>query len=390
MAKSNKFRNFMYEQQVSYLPNNMTPDEFYDYVVKKLKPKKIAFILHDKDLSADGKTLAEPHVHLMLQFENARSVNQVAKDIGDNPQQLQIWRGSVENGFSYLIHATDKSRHKHQYSCEEVKANFDYSSFIAEISNKVAKTSSGNSSKKISMILDLVADGNLSYADAKNQLSGSEYAKAGDKLKKAHELYLERSAEKLHEQMIENNELTQCHWFFGESECGKTFLAESLAKEMGLSYFKSSAERDIFQTYNSEKILILDDLRPDVIPYSELLALLNPFSRGKAEVSSRYYNKVLSYTTIFITSPYNPMAFYHGYTLMSVDKGEQLYRRLSSVLRFDMDWIYKWEYDYSFHEYTEVDKKPNFYSRKHQDPYVLENVFDRINQTGDKGEIKNG
>ena len=48
---------------------------------------------------------------MMLQFDNARLVNQVAKDIGDNPERLQVWKGNVENGFSYLIHATDNARH---------------------------------------------------------------------------------------------------------------------------------------------------------------------------------------------------------------------------------------------------------------------------------------
>ena len=82
----------------------------------------------------------------------------------------------------------------------------------------------------------MVATGEMPIAEAKNVLSGSDYAKAGDKLKKAHELYLERSAEKLHKQMIENNEIVAVHWFYGESETGKSFLAERLATEMGIPW----------------------------------------------------------------------------------------------------------------------------------------------------------
>ena len=122
--KTIKCRNYMYEQQVSHLPNNMTPDEIYAHVEQNIKPKRIAFIVHDKDLKEDNKTPAEDHIHMMLQFDNERSLNQLAKDIGDNPQQLVIWKDRVENGFSYLIHATENSRHKHQYSCDEVIANF--------------------------------------------------------------------------------------------------------------------------------------------------------------------------------------------------------------------------------------------------------------------------
>ena len=83
--KAIKCRNFMYEQMVKYLPNNRTPDEIYTYIEQNIKPKRIAYIVHDKDLKEDNKTPAEEHIHMMHQFENERSLNQLAKDIGDNP-----------------------------------------------------------------------------------------------------------------------------------------------------------------------------------------------------------------------------------------------------------------------------------------------------------------
>ena len=169
--KAIKCRNYMYEQQLAYLPNNKTPDEIYTDIIQKLKPKRIAFIVHNKDLKDDNKTPAEDHMHMMLQFENARSLQQLAKDIGDNPQQITIWNDRPENGFSYLIHATDNARFKHQYSCDEVTANFDYSDYIARVSKKVTKISDISSAKKINAILDLVATGELSIVEAKSQLS---------------------------------------------------------------------------------------------------------------------------------------------------------------------------------------------------------------------------
>ena len=373
-----KCRNFMYEQQVTHLPNNMTMDDIYNHVEKNLKPKRMACILHNKDLKDDNKTPAEDHIHMMLQFENARSVNQVAKDIGDNSQQLEIWKGNVENGFSYLIHATDNARHKYQYSCSEVRANFDYPAAIAKISKKISKISSISSAQKLKSILDLVALGELTLIDAKSQLTGSDYAKVGDKLKKAHELFLERRAEELHNRMIKNNEMVDVHWFFGGSETGKSFLAEMLANQLGIPYYKTTTTTHPFQFYQAEPTIILDELRPEIIPYSELLTLINPFSRGKVAVSSRYFNKVLSCKTIFITTPYDPVTFYRGYSLRNLDKGEQLFRRLSSVLQLDMDWIYKMEYKPQLKRYLDVDKKINHYSKRNQKPYSLKNVFDSI------------
>ena len=370
-----KFRNYMYEQQLDYLPNNMTPDELYDHIENNLKPKRMAMAIHDKDTKDDNVTPAEAHVHIMLQFDNARSVNQVAKDIGDKPEFLEIWKGNVENGYSYLIHATDNSRHKHQYSCDEVKANFDYKDYISKISQKVQKIQGITSANKINGILDLIATGDMTVADAKNELSGSLYAKAGDKIKKAHELFLERRAEKLHMEMVENDEIVDVHWFYGESETGKSYLAEKLASQAG-DYYKTTTTVDPFQFYQGEPILILDELRPEVIPYSELLALLNPFSRGKIAISSRYFNKAIACKTIYITSPYDPVTFYRKYRMDFRDTGEQLYRRLSSVIRFDMDWIYKMKYIYGAYYYEE--KKANKYSKKNQKAYILNNVFDRI------------
>lgn len=376
--KARKCRNFMYEQQVSRLPNNMTVDEIYTHVEQDLKPKRIACILHDKDLKDDNKTPAEAHIHMMLQFENARSVNQVAKEIGDNPQQLEIWKGNVENGFSYLIHATDNARHKHQYSCDEVRANFDYPAFIQSVAQKVKKVEGVSSANKINGILDLLATGEMTLAEAKSRLTGSQYAKAGEKIKKAHELYLDRCAEKLHQKMIENDELVEVHWLYGESETGKSYIAEKLASESG-AYYKTTTTTDPFQFYQGETIIILDELRPEVVPYSELLALLNPFSRGKVAVSSRYFNKSISCKAVYITTPYSPTTFYYLYRLNISDRGEQLFRRLSSVLKFDMDWIYRMEYQAQNQTYIEVDKKENHYSKKNQKSYILDNIFDRIN-----------
>ena len=143
-------------------------------------------------------------------------------------------------------------------------------------------------------------------------------------------------------------------------------------------YYKTTTTKDAFQFYQAEPILILDELRQHSIPYSELLALLNPFSKGNVAVSSRFYNKALAVKTVYITTPLDPIAFYGAYKLKDVDSGIQLYRRLSSVLRFDMDYICKMEYQPSLNAYVETGRKPNPYSKRHQQKYELTNVFDQI------------
>jgi len=376
--KALKCRNYMYEQQLSYLPNNMTPEQIYTHIEQTTHPKRIASIVHNKDLKDDNKTPAEEHIHIMLQYDNARSLKQLAKDIGDNPQQLTIWGDRPENGFSYLVHATNNARSKHQYSCDEVTANFDFPALISRVTQKVNKVAAVSTANKMNGILDLVATGDMSLEDAKYQLSGSEYAKVADKLTKAHALYLEKMAIALQREMTENDERVSVHWFYGPTETGKSYLAEKLALETGLPYYKTTTSKDPFQFYQAQPVIILDELRPDMIPYSELLALLNPFSRGNVAVSSRYFNKALSCKIVFITTPYCPVTFYRGYRLNNIDTGEQLYRRLSSVLMFDMDWVHKMEFKAEYNRYMATEHKENNYSRKKQKEYLLCNIFDRL------------
>ena len=40
-SQPKKCRNFMYEQQVSYLPNGMTPDKLYEHVEQTMKPNEL-------------------------------------------------------------------------------------------------------------------------------------------------------------------------------------------------------------------------------------------------------------------------------------------------------------------------------------------------------------
>ncbi len=376
--KSKKSRNYMYTQQVEHLPNHMTPEDVYNLVDTKLKPKRWAGILHDHDMKDDNVTPAEDNIHVMMQFENARSVNQIAQELGDSPQYIEIWKGDVNNGFAYLVHATDGARHKYQYSYSEVKANFDYTEYMKKAVQKTRKVEGITSSNRINGMLDLIGTGELSLKEAKKELSGSAYAKYSQKLQRAHELYLGRCAENLSKEMEEKNELVGVHWFYGASETGKTYLAEKLAKEAG-DYYMTTTTRDAFQYYQAEPTIILDEFRPETVPFSEMLAMFNPFSRGKITTSSRYYNKPLACKTFYVTSPYRPDEFVQRYKSVNrTDSGYQLYRRLASVLLFDTDYIYNMQFDEKMNQYVVVDKKENLYSRPKQKKYTLENIFDSL------------
>ena len=95
-SKNNSYKNMMYQQQVKYLPAQ-TIDNLVDMIENKLKPKKYAVILHDKDTDDNG-TPKEEHIHAMMSFENAHSLASVAKQRGDKPQYIEAWKGNSNNG----------------------------------------------------------------------------------------------------------------------------------------------------------------------------------------------------------------------------------------------------------------------------------------------------
>ena len=94
----------MYTQQMEHLPFR-TREELEERIKTKLAPKKYAISeVHDKDIDEDGNPVKE-HIHVMLCFQNARSLKNVASILGDKPQYLEKWDERANNGFAYLVHA---------------------------------------------------------------------------------------------------------------------------------------------------------------------------------------------------------------------------------------------------------------------------------------------
>jgi hypothetical protein len=92
-----------------------------------------AYVKHDQDSYTvkdvvEGAKIGDfkpSHHHFFIKFKNKRSLIQIAKDIGIEPNQLQIVRNQKAI-LQYFIHSNNPE--KHAYSEEDVIANFDYSS----------------------------------------------------------------------------------------------------------------------------------------------------------------------------------------------------------------------------------------------------------------------
>ncbi len=78
---------------------------------------KWAYIIHDKDTSAEHK-----HLHCVLIFENPRSLKSIANDLNlPLPMVQKVW--SKKGILDYLTH--ENSPDKYHYSLSDVIANFD-------------------------------------------------------------------------------------------------------------------------------------------------------------------------------------------------------------------------------------------------------------------------
>lgn len=377
--KEQRSYNYMLSIRVDHLPDGKTLDDMCE-AVDRFSPDKWAGILHNRDIDEKGSLVA-PHIHIMIHLKNARSTNGVAKALGVSPGNLKLWDDSLNNGWAYLLHETDDAREsKYPYSCDDVIANFDFRSKISTIRRGVARRRAvAHGSKNIMDIYNAVADGTVSKRDALQQLSGEEYVKYSKGISQAHEKYLIHAAEKIRAEMRDSGELVRVHWLYGKTATGKTSFATAMASKRGPVY-KTSTTKDPFQDYQAEPVILLDELRPGTIPYSELLAMFDPFSGGTVTVSSRFYNKPLAYKEIFVTSPYDPFSFYKECRKKAVDSGDQLYRRLSSVLLFDMEFIHDMAFDASTQKYISRNKTANSYSRKKRKPAQLTSIFEEIRE----------
>lgn len=381
-----KAKNMMYTQQVEH-------SEFEDidilekYLVTAVKPDRYAIILHDKDIGAEGDLLA-PHFHVMLQFENARSLKNIAKLLKVEPQYIEKWDGSTYNGYSYLIHATEKAiaDGKHQYGIDEVKANFDFEELI----KKASKDAKISRKQREEHLLDALLDGKISKEALERQLSGSAYARLRPKIEIVYQKYMERRAEEWRQKKRAENSKIEVIWICGQPGAGKTRLARDYAKQKSDNYFISGSGRDPFQKYNGEAVIVLDELRPTVFNYDDLLKMFDPFNEDVMG-ASRYYDKALTADTIIITSPYDPKKFYDeqyrdSFVDKSTDTFEQLSRRLATVICVRKDSIYEITYFPESNTYgwnKNGKKKENIYSKKREEYGEVEvqtdsSVFDVV------------
>ncbi|HFE9852708.1 TPA: Rep family protein [Enterococcus faecalis] len=393
-----KERNMMYIQNITHFPfKNMAA--CMTHIKKVIKPKRCAGIIHDKDVYTKEEQLdwekqyetpfphmigekKADHVHVMMQFENPRSLENIAKLLGDQPQTIQKWQGNYKNGFAYLIHATTNANNQYPYPPEEVLANFDFEEMMLEIQESIKQNTKSTIVKDeliIRACLDQLKTGDITLREVEDLLTGYQYAKAKNRIEN---VWLKRRkdlSENWRKEMIDTGKAIDVIYIYGQAGTGKTRLAKEYAKKNKNGYFLTGSSRDPFQLYQGEQTIILDELRPSTFPYNDLLKLLDPFNT-RSNAPSRYFDKLLTADLIIITSPYSPKEFYQRIMKSDkhfderIDSYYQLARRLGLVMFVTKDFMQVAFFDECRQDFT-LDK-----SSKETNPYKEDTINNILSQ----------
>lgn len=317
-------RCIMYVQYLEYI-NFDSFDELTENVMNELGNEyQIASIVHDKDIDEVTGKIKDPHIHIVFYDKGRLSLRKLKEATRETKENYFEFMNRKDAAFMYLIHAAKRDKNNYQYDISDVTANFDYEDYLKRIrmpsKNKLT----------INSLLQDVLDSKIRYSDIQqdNDLSVM-YAKHKSKIDNALNIASKRRAEQKKDIEV------PVIWIYGkQSGIGKTTYANQKSKKLEKAYnystYMTSANNDPFQDYKGEEIIIIDDIKPNDIDFSDLLRLLDPYNA--TSVRSRYNNKYVSADVIFVTSMYNPEEFYLESNVdLANEPIDQLLRRISTV-----------------------------------------------------------
>lgn len=359
--------NFMYVQQLKYL--NLGIDEIYERLLDDKDIKDFALIVHDKDVKDDNPLeLAEEHLHAFISFKQHKSLQYVSKLVVDEENRVDFFnRDTVpdkneRNGFLYLLHKTKGSAHKHQYSIDELilppnsdlkkrikKWEKNYQSFLN-------KTSDNKRKHVVKQHLESYANLLIDYDELEQKLTSLELAQNSTLLKNIDELRIKKK----HADYVKNKRYKdkKVIYIYGASGVGKSRLSKRIAHNFvdnNKNVYVTSSNRDPFQNYIDERVIILEEFRATTgVAENELFQLLDK-TNSSFSAGARYRDKLLMPELVIINSIHAPTEILSAERLNKM----QLYRRLDAVIYIDKLNIATQLLDEKTQQYYDFETKPN-------------------------------
>lgn len=215
----------------------------------------------------------------------------------------------------------------------------------------------GRTAAKVPILLDALYEGDLTRDELKAQLTGSQIGRYKRQIEDVFAARLEREATEWRAKMRAEGRTTEVIWLYGPTATGKTSLAKELATARGSErgYFMRGSSRGIFECYEGQHELILDELSPESIPYEDLKRITDPNAiEDEIHAPSRCRDKMLMAELIIFTSPYNPLHLYSMQDNPLLDAFDQFARRVSVVLNMSQTEIQAMQYDPTQRKYLPI------------------------------------
>lgn len=171
-------------------------------------------------------------------------------------------------------------------------------------------------------------------------------------------------AEKVRASIYERKKDMEDIYITGAAGSGKSTLAEYMAEAQGYDFKLAASGEHMFDGYDKEPCLILDDFRPSDMRFGEFLKLLDP--HHNSDVGARYHNRNMSSLKLLaITNTQTPSTLYKFFQDANTSEpANQFYRRLS----------------YTYYEIKVVDKEHPYQNKIYEyrideDGNIIEKYF---------------